>query len=140
MGLPWARLDANIAQHDKIVWLKSQRGGWRAISVYLFSIGWSAGQGTDGYIPDHMAPALDADKRTVELLTVARMWEPGLGGWQIRNYHERQELDTIATAKRMAQKVGGSKGACQRWHGPNCNCWREATLDPMGNPIGRANG
>ena len=50
MGYPWARLDANIAQHDKIVWLKHQRGGWKAISVYVFALGWSVGHGTDGHI------------------------------------------------------------------------------------------
>ena len=86
MGLPWARVDANIAHHDKIVWLKHQRGGWKAISVYIFSVGWSVGQGTDGHIPAHMAPALDADKTTVGLLTSARLWEPNGDGWHIRNF------------------------------------------------------
>jgi hypothetical protein len=123
-GYPWARLDANICHHDKIVYLKTQRGGWRAISAYIFSIGWSVGQGTDGFIPTHMAPALDADKTTIALLLSARLWEEGVGGWQIHNFAERQELEIIRESKRAMQQARASKGNCVRWHGPNCGCWR----------------
>ena len=127
MGLPWARVDANISQHDKIVWLKHQRGGWKAISVYIFSVGWSVGHGTDGHIPEHMAPALDADKTTVGLLTVARLWEPNGNGWHIRNFSERQEMEWVTEAKKSAAKQASAKANCVRWHGPDCGCWKAAT-------------
>ena len=124
MGLQWARIDANISHHDKIVWLKHQRGGWKAISVYVFSIGWAVGQGTDGRIPAHMAAALDADKQTITLLTGARLWEQNGDGWVIRNFAERQELEFVTEARRAASKLGATKGNCIRWHGPDCGCWR----------------
>ena len=126
MGLPWVRVDANIAHHDKIVYLQTQRGGWRAIAVYIYALGWAAGQGTDGYIPQHMATPLSADKQTINLLTAAHMWEPVTGGWQIRNYAQRQELEVISEGKRAAQRLGAAKGNCIRYHGPDCGCWRTA--------------
>ena len=128
MGYPWARLDANISHHDKLVWLKHQRGGWRAISVYLFSVGWSVGQGTDGHIPEHMAPALDADRQTIGLLTGARLWEPNGNGWHIRNFAQRQELDIVREGKRAMSRAGAAKGNCIRWHGPDCGCWRNGSV------------
>ena len=124
MGLPWARLDTNINNHDKIVWLKTQRGGWRACTVYLFSVAWSVGHGTDGHIPAHMASALDADKQTITLLTGASLWEPNGNGWHIRNFAERQELDVITEGKRASAKAASAKANCVRWHGPTCGCWR----------------
>ena len=124
MGYPWARLDANIAHHDKICWLKTQRGGWKAISVYLFSIGWAVGQGTDGHIPTHMAPSLDADKTTIALLTTANLWEPSTGGWHIRNFEERQEVSMIREGKERMRQVASLKANCIRWHGPTCGCWK----------------
>ena len=124
MGLPWARMDANISQHDKIVWLKHQRGGWRAISVYMFSVGWAVGHGTDGHIPEHMAPTLDADKQTIALLTGARLWEPNGNGWHIRNFAERQEMEFATEAKKQAARLASAKANCVRWHGPDCGCWK----------------
>ena len=129
MGYPWARLDANIAHHDKICWLKAQRGGWRAISVYLFSIGWSVGQGTDGHIPAHMARSLDADRQTTALLTAANLWEqhPAGNGWLIRNFAERQEVSLIREGKEKMRQVSSMKANCTRWHGPDCGCWKTSS-------------
>ena len=52
MGLPWVRLDANIATHDKILNLLSDpsKHKWQAIASYMFALGWSGGHGTDGEI------------------------------------------------------------------------------------------
>jgi len=127
MGYPWARLDANIAHHDKICWLKAQRGGWRAISVYLFSIGWAVGQGTDGHVPTHMAAALDADKTTITLLCAAHLWEPGATGWMIHNFAQRQEMEVIREGKRQIRAVSSAKANCVRWHGVKCGCWQNAS-------------
>ncbi len=124
MGLPWFRVDTDFYHHDKILYLKAHRGGYKAITVYIASIGWSVSHATDGHIPSHAAPALDADKHTVALLTGARMWEPNGDGWHIRNFEQRQELESISEAKRLASV----KGNCIRWHGKDCGCWRDAIL------------
>lgn len=125
MGLPWFRVDSDFYHHDKVVWLKAQRGGWKALGVYLGSIGWSVSHETNGHIPEHMAKYLDADKSTVTLLLGARMWEPNGNGWHIRNFDNRQQ--TVATSdQRIAALTSASvKGNCIRWHGPDCGCWKD---------------
>lgn len=127
MGLPWVRLDSNVASHDKMLWLIDQPGGWRASTVYLFSLGWSGGQGTDGHIPTHAVRAVHADKRTVELLVAGKFWEPCPNGWMIRHYQDRQELAVVSDAKRSSARLGARKTNCSRYHAPGCECWKEDT-------------
>ncbi len=47
MGLPWVRLDSNIASHDKILHLLSDPSPkrWQAAASYMFAMAWSGGQG-----------------------------------------------------------------------------------------------
>jgi len=140
MGLPWARLDTNIAHHDKIVWLKHQRGGWRAITAYTFSIAWAVGHGTDAHIPTHMATELSADKTTISLLLACHLWEPVENGWHIRNFAERQELEIITENKRASARLAAAKGNCIRWHGPDCRCWKTHTEPTSGSDRTRDSG
>lgn len=126
MGLQWARLDANIASHDKILWLRDQgAAGWKACAVYMFSVAWCVGHGTNGLIPPHAAKYLEADKRTAALLVTAGLWDTRTVGWQIRNFTEYQQVDEVVSDKRASQRRGGTKGNCRKWHGPDC--WDERT-------------
>jgi len=43
MGLPWVRLDANIASHDKTIKALGHRNGKGAMALYVFALGWSGG-------------------------------------------------------------------------------------------------
>jgi hypothetical protein len=128
MGLPWVRLDSDIANHDKIVRLLGQRDGHKAFTLYICSLGWSGGAGTDGHIPRHMLGRLYGQQRLAELLVDTRLWEYAEDGdgWVIRNWAQRQELSAISAGKRAAAELGGKKGNCVRWHGPDCGCWRES--------------
>ncbi len=128
MALPWVRLDTNVGQHDKVLALISDPSAkkWQAISSYFFALGWSGGQGTDGFIPTYTLHAVHGTATTARLLVKFRLWEEGIGGWKIRNYENRQELSIVAEAKRAAQSLGAQKANCQRWHGPDCKCWKEA--------------
>lgn len=128
-GLPWARLDSNIASHDKILALihdeaapKVQR--WQAVSSYMFAFAWSAGQGTDGRIPTHALTSVHGSKATAVLLTKHGLWDQALGGWQIHNFELRQQLSVVGEAKRAAQSAGARKGNCKRHHGEACGCWQ----------------
>lgn len=138
MGLPWARLDANIASHDKILWLRDQgNAGWKACAVYVFGLAWSVGHGTNGHIPPHAAKYLEADKRTAALLVTCGLWEPSPPGWVIRNFAEYQQLDEVTDAKKGASQRGGHKGACRKWHGPDCwDSTHGCTWVPNGSPNG----
>jgi hypothetical protein len=64
---------------------------------------------------------------TARLLVKYRLWEEALTGYRIKNYEERQELSIVSEAKRAAQAAGARKANCHRWHGPECNCWKEAS-------------
>jgi len=125
-GLPWVRLDSNIASHDKILALLAQRDGAKAFVLYVCALGYAGGHGTDGHIPKYALPVLHGNDRLARMLIDAKLWEYDQGGeYRIRNWDARQELAAITEGKRQAQAVGGRKAMCQRWHGPQCGCWRE---------------
>lgn len=126
MALPWVRLDSNIASHDKVLALFSDPSAarWQAFSSYVCSLGWSGGQGTDGYIPAYALSTVHGNAKTARLLLKYGLWEEAIGGFKIHNFETRQELSAVSAGKRAAQQVGAAKGNCVRWHGPTCGCWQ----------------
>lgn len=126
MSLPWVRLDANIASHDKVVNLLSDPSPkrWQAAFSYACALGWSGGQGTDGRIVAAALPMVHGTATTARLLVKYSLWDEAAGGYQIRNFEQRQELAIVAESKRAAQRAGAIKGNCIRHHGPECGCWR----------------
>lgn len=127
-GLPWVRLDADIASHDKILSLIGDPSAkrWQAAFSYVCSIGWSGGHGTDGHVPNAALPFIHGTTATAGLLQKHGLWVPEPGGSYLRNFSARQELAMVTAAKKEAQRIGGLKGNCERWHGPDCRCWKEA--------------
>lgn len=132
MALPWVRLDTNIAAHDKMLHLLSDPSPkrWQAAASYMFALGWAGGCGTDGFIPAAALPFVHGTTATARLLEKYSLWETATAGWRIRNFEQYQELLVITEMKRAAQRVGGRKGNCIRYHGPDCGCWRT----PEGQP------
>lgn len=131
MGLPWVRLDTTLSTHDKTLAALEMRGGKAAMAVYCFALGWSGGHGTDGWIPRAALPLLHATKTDAAVLAAVGLWdeEPTRGGWTIRNYLRRQELDEIATEKReQAARAGRKSGCKRRGHPSGCTCWKEPPL------------
>lgn len=125
MSLPWVRLDANIASHDKTIALLSERDGAKAFVLYVCALGWSGGHGTDGLIPSYVLPMIHGNERLARLLEKHRLWvEMPPHGWQIRNYEDRQELAVVAEMKRARKSVAGRKSQCVQRHGPQCGCWK----------------
>lgn len=124
MGLPWVRLDSNIAAHDKILSLLADPSPkrWQAAFSYTCALGWSGDQGTDGSVPKIALPFVHGTAQTARLLVKYGLWdEDRLGlGWTIRNYAQRQELSVIAAAKREMRRASAVKANCKRWHGPAC--------------------
>lgn len=130
MPLPWVRLDANIAGHDKILALLADPSPrrWQAAASYLFALGWSGGQGTDGAVPRTALPMVHGTEATARLLTRYGLWDNANGaGWTIHNYAERQLLTEAAAAGRQARHVSAIKANCIRHHGPDCGCWKATT-------------
>ena len=124
-GLQWVRLDTNCFTHDKVALLTQQRDGYRAWTVYTFSLAYSGGHATDGFIPRHILPMLHGTEKIAMQLVEARLWEYAEGGWQIHNWEERQELSVITDAKRKRQQRAADRTNCLRWHGPDCGCWKD---------------
>lgn len=138
MSLPWVRLDSNIASHPKVLRLLAAKDGHRAFTLYVCALGYAGGHATDGFIPAYALPVLHGTDRLATVLVLHRLWEPtevdGDRGWSIRNYAQRQELALVTESKRAAQRLAGRRTSCRRWHGPECNCWRDdgdATVLPM---------
>ena len=130
MSLPWVRLDSNIASHDKVLRLLSQKDGFRAVAIMMFAFGWSGAHGTDGHIPAVALPLIHATDKHAAMLVEVGAWEPAEdGGWLIHNWAERQELDVISEAKRAAARIRARKANCIRWHGPDCGCWKAGRDD-----------
>lgn len=127
MPLTWVRLDANIASHDKVLNLMDDPSTkrWQAFSSYVCALGWSGGQGTDGYIPVSALGFVHGTAQTARLLVKYRLWEEAVSGWKIVNYETRQELAIITEAKRHAQSMAARKTNCERHHGAKCGCWRD---------------
>lgn len=132
VSLPWVRLDANFASHDKVLNLTADTSvppavRWQALASYVCALGWAGGQGTDGYLPATALPFFHATKATARALVKHALWEEAIGGWRIRNFEERQELAAVSAGKRAAAQVAGRKANCVRHHGRSCGCWQVAS-------------
>lgn len=127
MGLQWVRLDCNIAAHDKMLHLLSDPSPkrWQAAASYMFSLGWSAGAGQDGKVPNAALAMVHGTTATARLLVKYGLWHEVTAGYQIHNFEHRQELSIVSAAKKAAQSAGALKANCRRFHGPECGCWRE---------------
>lgn len=129
MPLPWVRLDSSIASHDKILALLSDPSPkrWQAVSSYMFGLGWSGQQGTDGKVPSSALPFIHATTATARLLVKYGLWdENGTGtGWTIRNWAERQQAVAMTDEARTRLSAAGRKANCVRWHGEDCGCWKQ---------------
>lgn len=127
MTLPWVRLDANIASHDKVLELLSDPSPrrWQAAFSYVCALGWCGGAGTDGRITPAALGAVHGTATTARLLVKYGLWdEHEPRGWRIRNYEQRQELAVVTESKRAAQSAAARKTNCERWHGKACGCWQ----------------
>lgn len=122
MGLPWVRLDSNIASHDKILNLLTDPSPlkWQAFASYMCALGWSGGQGTDGKIPNSALGFVHANGKTARLLVKYSLWREGIAGYKIVNFEDRQQVEKVAETIRAAQSEGGKRGNCIRYHGELC--------------------
>lgn len=123
MGLPWVRLDTTIASHDKILDLVGRRNGHRTAFVYVCSLAYAGGNGTDGHVPFAALPFIHGTRTDALTLVDVGLWAPNPHGWTVRNYGERQQLSAVSDAIRAAQRRGALKANCIRWHGKDCTCW-----------------
>jgi hypothetical protein len=122
MALPWVRLDSSIASHDKILSLigDPSPARWQAVASYMFALGWSGLQETDGRIPVAALPFVHGNAKTARLLVKHRLWIEAVTGFQIVNYGSRQQLSSASEAKVAQLALASLKANCVRWHGDSC--------------------
>ena len=130
MSLPWVRLDANIASHDKTLKAIGERGK-PAMAVYMFGLAWSGGHVTDGHIPCVALPMIHGTTKDADLLVRVGLWDPDPDGdgWWVHNWGQRQEASEITESKRRkAAEAGRRSGCVRKGHPPSCTCWREPNV------------
>lgn len=129
MTLPWVRLDSNIGTHDKVLDLLGRPSGHKAFVLYICALGWSGAHGTDGIVRATALPMCHGNRRLADLLVDVGMFLHREGGdYEIRNFNMRQETGIVREMKAIGRQLSSRKANCKRWHGPDCECWREGEV------------
>lgn len=118
MGLPWIRMDTNVAANDKIADLVDSNGpkGKQAGFVYLCALGYAGAHETDGLIKRSALKFCHGTSADAALLVAAGLWEAhGDLGWRIKNYGTRNAVGAAQQAISEARSDAGRKGAAARW-------------------------
>lgn len=123
-GLPWVRLDSTFYENPKILAMLAERDGYRALVVYLSSLAYSGGHGTDGHVPTYLLPRVHGRKTDADRLVRHGLWKPTETGWEIHDYTAMQPTSETTASIRADRRRAAVKGNCIRHHGPACGCWR----------------
>lgn len=110
MGLPWIRLESNLAVNPKILALVEDKN-FQAALAYTCSLGYSGGHGTDGFIPRAALRFLHARPRDAEALVDVGLWVECAGGWTINGWHDFQPTSEENTKRRERAQ----NAAAKRW-------------------------
>lgn len=108
-------LDVNYPRDRAI-----RRAGQDAELLFIRSIVFAKGSGTDGFIGDYdldaVAVGLRGVTKSVAALVRVGLWEVVEDGWQVRSFGKwNMTTDEISEVK-TAKKKGGISGNHQRWH------------------------
>jgi hypothetical protein len=111
--MPWFKVDDNLTFHAKVV-----AAGNPAMGLWVRAGSWCALQLTDGFVPDHMLPALGT-KAQAERLVSVRLWSRAEGGYRFHEWAARQprrvdvEAERAAARDRMREARAKRKGVKQ---------------------------
>lgn len=111
MGLPWVRLDTAFPSNPKLLAMLAEKDGHRAGLVYLCSLGYAGGHGTDGFIPREALPFIHARQSDAERLVRHGFWWTQPGGWLINGWDEKQESNVETQERRKRAQAA----AAARW-------------------------
>ena len=116
-GLPWVRIDSDIAQNPKVLDLVAEHGqrGMAAAFMFICSIGYSTAHNTDGSIRKAALASIHGTAALARLLVEAGLWEQAEKGWQVSNYAEHQPTVATREAIEKARSEAGRRAANARW-------------------------
>jgi hypothetical protein len=92
-ALSWVRVQSALSRNHKTLALLPQKGGDRALNVFIFGLGYCAEQGNNGFIPEGALGLIHGNTKSAELLSDVGMWIPVHGGWDVNDYEEYQPSD-----------------------------------------------
>lgn len=110
-ALSWVRVQSGISRNHKTLELLPQKGGDRALNVFIFGLGYCAEQGNDGFIPQGALGLIHGTPRAAQMLVDVGMWIPVHGGWDVHGYAEYQPTSEEARARSDKAR----KAAETRW-------------------------
>jgi hypothetical protein len=110
MGLPWIRLENNLAQNPKILALVEDKN-YQAAFAYVCGLGYAGGNGTDGFIPRAALPFIHARPRDAKTLVDVGLWIECAGGWDVNSWNDFQP----STEENAQRKERAKKAAASRW-------------------------
>lgn len=122
MALPWVRLDTQFPANPKVLLLVAARQK-SALFVYVCSLAYAGGQGTDGFIPTAALGQIHGTTRDASVLVDANLWHPTMGGWQINGWAEYQPSTKEHEQRKESLRRSSAKANCVRHHGKECGCW-----------------
>ena len=116
-GLPWVRVDSDLAQNPKVADLVAEYGarGKAAAFVFVCSIGYSAAHNTDGAIRKAMLPFVHGTAADARILVEAGLWDVAEKGWQISRYAEHQPTMAARELEAKARQEKARNAANARW-------------------------
>lgn len=128
--MAWIRLETGVVHHPKVMELRARKQ-YRAVMGWLLSMPLSAAQGSDGLITKSSLPLLDITTKEANQLIDVGLWKPVQGGYEINDWDEYNPQGIY-----QKRSKAGKKGACSRWHGPNCQdpaCTGKPKLEAINN-------
>lgn len=116
-GLPWVRIDSDLAQNPKVADLVAEYGarGKAAAFVFVCSIGYAAAHNTDGAIRKAMLPFVHGTAADARILVEAGLWDVAEKGWRISRYAEHQPTMAAREAEAKARSQKARDAANARW-------------------------
>lgn len=146
--MSWLAICDRAPMHAKVVFVGNEAyGAWTRMTA------WSAGEGLDGFIPDHMAIMFAGKQKVLDkLCTPPPGWKSphGLlervaGGYQAHDFHDYNPTAAEQAARKaqvsQARSEAGRKGAATRWQTrssddgkPDGNCHGKTMADDGPHP------
>jgi hypothetical protein len=124
--MSWFKVDDGFFMHPKVV-----AAGNAAIGLWIRCGAYSAHQLTDGFIPRDVAYMLGSRALCIKLVE-AGLWKPGLGGWQMHDFHDYQPSGDEVRELRRKRAEAGRKGGLNGKH-PDSN--QEATSEASASAL-----
>ena len=105
-SVTWFKVDDTLAFHHKTV-----AAGVSAMGLWVRAGSWCAQTLTDGFVPEHMVPALaDGDAGLAGRLVEAGLWRRVKGGYTFHEWAERQPSRQSIENRRTVRAAAGRNG------------------------------